>query len=76
MIVHCVVVVGGMKSQHRDYFIELDFVPSAKEYKMNQSEKVKAIAQVLKTRFSNLTAVELIDLAYKILEALDALDSK
>ena len=43
---------------------------------MNQSMRVKAIAEVLKQRFTNLTAIELIDLAYRILEALDACDSK
>ena len=38
---------------------------------MTQAEKVKAIAQVLKKRFTNLSVTEVIDLAYEILQAID-----
>lgn len=43
---------------------------------MKELEKAKAIAQVLKSRFSNLTAVETIDLAMKILAAIDKIDDE
>jgi hypothetical protein len=38
---------------------------------MTQSEKVKLVAKILKTRFPNLTVEETIDIAFKIVEALD-----
>lgn len=38
---------------------------------MTQSEKIKAIAKVLKTKFTNLTVDETIDLSYRILEAIE-----
>lgn len=38
---------------------------------MTQSEKVKAIAKILKTKFTNLTVDETIDLSFKILEAIE-----
>ena len=38
---------------------------------MTNSEKVTAIAKILKIRFPNLTVEETIDLSFKILEALD-----
>lgn len=38
---------------------------------MTQAEKVKAIAKILKAKFTNLTVEEVIDLAYKILEAVE-----
>jgi hypothetical protein len=36
-----------------------------------QNEKVKRIAEILKKRFPNLTAIELINMAYSILEAIE-----
>jgi len=38
---------------------------------MNQQEKVKAIAKILKSKFTNLTVEDTIDLAYKILESVE-----
>lgn len=38
---------------------------------MNQQEKVKAISKVLKSKFTNLTVEDTIDLAYKILETIE-----
>ena len=38
---------------------------------MKQSEMVKLVAKLLKERFPNLSVSETIDLAYKIVEALD-----
>ena len=38
---------------------------------MTQAEKVKVIAKVLKATFVNLTEVEVINIAYEILEALE-----
>jgi len=38
---------------------------------MTQHEKVKRVAQILKERFPNLTVAETIDIAFKIVEALD-----
>ncbi len=38
---------------------------------MTQAEKVKAIAKVLKGKFTNLTVQEVIDISYKILEAIE-----
>lgn len=37
---------------------------------MTDRDKVLRIAEVLKTRFRNLTAVELVNLAWDILEAI------
>ena len=37
---------------------------------MNQQEKVKAIAKILKAKFTNLTVDDTIDLSYRILEAI------
>jgi hypothetical protein len=38
---------------------------------MTQHEKVKRVAEILKTRFPNLTVSETIDIAFKIVEAID-----
>lgn len=38
---------------------------------LTQSEKVKRIAEILKKKFTNLTAMELIDLSYAILESIE-----
>lgn len=38
---------------------------------MTQSEKVKVVAKLLKKRFNNLTAEELIHISFEIVEALD-----
>ena len=38
---------------------------------ITQAEKVKAIAKILKSKFTNLSVEEVIDLAYKILEAIE-----
>lgn len=37
---------------------------------MNQQDKVKAIAKILKSKFTNLTVEDTIDLAYKVLDAI------
>jgi len=37
---------------------------------MNQQEKVKAIAKILKSKFTNLSVDETIDLSFKILFAI------
>jgi hypothetical protein len=39
---------------------------------MTQAQKITLIAEVLKKRFPNLTVTETIDIAFKILEAVDA----
>lgn len=39
---------------------------------MSPGEKIKRIAKVLKTRFTNMTVDETIDLAQAILDALEA----
>jgi hypothetical protein len=41
------------------------------EEKMTQAEKVTKIAEILKRRFPNLNALELIDIAYKILVGIE-----
>lgn len=38
---------------------------------MTQSEKVKTVAKILKKRFTNLTAEEVIHISFQIVEALD-----
>jgi hypothetical protein len=38
---------------------------------LTQSEKVKAIAQILKKKFTNLTVEATIDLSYEILKAIE-----
>lgn len=38
---------------------------------MTQSEKIKAIAAILKKKFTNLTVEETIDLAFRILEVIE-----
>lgn len=38
---------------------------------MTNSEKVKAVAAILKKRFGNLTVEETIELAFQIVEALE-----
>jgi len=38
---------------------------------MNQQDKVKAVAKVLKAKFTNLTVEDTIDMAYKILESIE-----
>lgn len=38
---------------------------------MTQAEKVKAIAKILKAKFTNLTVDDTIDLAYKLLQAIE-----
>lgn len=38
---------------------------------LKQSDKVTRIAEILKKKFTNLTAIELINLAYAILEAIE-----
>jgi hypothetical protein len=38
---------------------------------MTQKEKIKAVAQVLKSRFPNLTVEETIDLAFTIIEVIE-----
>lgn len=43
---------------------------------MTQSEKVKVVAKILKKRFNNLTAEELIHISFSIVEALDEPPSK
>jgi len=38
---------------------------------MTQAEKVREIAKILKIRFTKLSALEVIDIAYKILDAIE-----
>lgn len=38
---------------------------------MTQSEKVTAICKILKERFTNLTVEDTVNLAFKILEAVE-----
>jgi hypothetical protein len=38
---------------------------------MTQAEKVKAISKILKAKFTNLTVEETVDLAFRILEAVE-----
>lgn len=38
---------------------------------MTQSEKVKIVSKILKRRFNNLTAEELIHISFEIVENLD-----
>jgi len=38
---------------------------------MTNSEKVTAVAKILKLRFPNLTVEETIELSFKIIDALD-----
>lgn len=38
---------------------------------MTQAEKIKAIAKILKTKFTNLSVEQTIDLSYQILEAIE-----
>lgn len=38
---------------------------------MTQSEKVKVVVKILKKRFNNLTAEEVVHIAFQIVEALD-----
>jgi hypothetical protein len=38
---------------------------------MTQSEKVKIVTKILKRRFNNLTAEELIHISFQIVESLD-----
>jgi len=42
---------------------------------MTQQEKIKAIAKILKGKFTNLTVEDTIDLAYRILEAIEEKDN-
>jgi hypothetical protein len=43
---------------------------------MTQQEKVKVIAKILKSRFTNLTFEDTIDLAYKILDGIKEIDDE
>jgi hypothetical protein len=38
---------------------------------MTMSEKVKKVGEILKKRFPNLSVSELVDLAFKIVEAIN-----
>lgn len=38
---------------------------------MTQAEKVKAVAKILKEKFTNLTVLEVVDLAFRIVEAIE-----
>jgi len=53
-----------------------EYTSMSRRFLMTQAEKIKAIAKILKGKFTNLTIEETIDIAFRILETIEEIEDE